>query len=163
MTKEQSYNQLDFKFAKNWKTFNKWFEQQTQTGRNTKGAPWLDQQRMIITLFEATVPNLVDWKTLWADYAQWIVKIKAKKAEVLWSEQQRQIEALLLGQKNELNQKIFVVAWKNKKGEPEIDSTKSTYWEALRIKKSLEGDANGVGGNEDVDNIVIVNLKRVVR
>lgn len=163
MTKQQTHNQLDFKFSANWRKFKKWYDRQTQNGLVPQGAQWLDQKRMIITLFEATVSDLIDWRVLWLDFEKWAAEIRTIKGTVLWSEQQRQIEKLLLAQKNEFNLPIWVVAWKNKDGEPEIDPSKSTYWEALRIKKSLEGDANGVGGNEEVDNIVIINLKRLVR
>lgn len=154
--------QIDFKFAKNWKAFKNWNDKQSRNGVNFKGAPWFEQKVIIQRLFETTVPNMIDWTQLWFDFEKWIVGIRQKKGIVLWTEQQRQIETLLLNQQKDLNQSFFVVAWLDKDGQPEIDPTKSTYWQALKIKKELEGDRNGVGGNEEIDRITIINLKRLI-
>lgn len=153
--------QIDPKFSKNWKTFEQWYAKQSQNGRTFNGAPWMLQKQFITAAFEKTMPGLIEWRSLWLDLERWTAEIRQKKT-VLWSEQKRQIETLILNQIKELDTPIFVVAWITEGGVPEIDSTKSTYWEALRIKKSLEGDSNGVGGNENVDKITIINLKRLL-
>ncbi len=85
-----------------------------------------------------------------------------KNEVILWSEQRRQIETLMLGQLSELNKEQFILVFLHN-GKPEVGLEKITYWDALRIKSNLEGDANGSGGNEDMDKITIVNLNKLIQ
>jgi hypothetical protein len=151
--------QIDFKFSKNWKTFFNWHK----SLKAKKTVPsWEVQQAKIQSLYNATVPNVVDWTKLWFDLTEWYNKILAKKHEVLWSEQQRQIETLLLNQIKDFNKETFILAYLYK-GKAEVDTTKMTYWEALRAKHNLEGDKNGIGGDEHMDKITIVNLNSLIK
>lgn len=148
--------QIDFKFAKNWRAFFNWYD-------NHKAVPLWDVQAIKIqSLFESTVPNVVNWKRLWVDFKNWYKDTYAKKSEVKWSEQQRQIETLMLNQLKELNQEQFILVFLHK-GKPAADAQVMTYWEALRVKEQLTGDKNGVGGDEDLDKVTIVNLKNLIQ
>lgn len=148
--------QIDFKFAKNWRAFFTWYD-------NHKNTPiWDIQALKIQALFDATNPNIVNWKQLWAEFKNWYKDTYEKKGEVKWSEQQRQIETLMLGQLKELNQEQFILVFLHK-GKPTADPQVMTYWEATRVKEQLTGDKNGVGGDEDLDKITIVNLKNLIR
>ena len=153
-------SQIDFKFSKNWKALLKWSE--VATKNITVG--WDIQCSKIQSIFEATVPHIIDWDTLWADFDVWYSDTctKKKTIQLLWSEQQRQIETLLLLQERNTHKEVFVLVYLHK-GKPHIDAQPMTYWEALRVKKTLEGDSNGVGGDEDIDKISIVNLTNLVK
>ena len=151
---------IDFKFAKNWKTFMTWYDAyQLQA----KCAPmFVDQMKKIEICFDSTNPNIVDWKSLWKDFAVWYKEILTEKGMVIWSEQKRQIETLMLNQLNDLNKESFVLAYLYK-GKPKIDSSEMTYWDAVRTKQNLEGDKNGFGGDERMDKITIVNLNKLIQ
>lgn len=150
---------IDFKFAPNWKQFFKWHK--TAKAKNIV-IPWDEQKLKIQALFESTVPNVINWNKLWVDLVDWFNIVQAKKHEVLWSEQQRQIETLLINQASDLNKEYFFLAFLHK-GKPEMDTQRMTYWEALRVKKQLEGDSNGVGGDESMDKITIVNINSLIK
>jgi argininosuccinate synthase len=122
---------------------------------------WSVQQLKIQFLFESDNKGIVNWKKLWSDYMNWYTPVQKQKGIVLWSEQKRQIETLMLEQLKELNQEQFVLVYLYK-GKPEMDTQKMTYWEALHTKKNLMGDKNGVGGDEDVEKVSIVNLKSLI-
>lgn len=155
--------QINFRFAKNWREFNRWYDSTKVKGRpSLSTASWEDQQKMIQNLFETTIPDIVNWKILWKDFFSWYNDVLLKKDIVEWSEQKRQIETLMLNQLKDLNEHNFVLAYLDK-GIPTIDSEKFSYWEALKVKKELEGDANGNGGNENLDRITILNLKQILR
>lgn len=149
--------QTNFKFAKNWSIFLEWYD-------GHKFTPlWDMQEKKIVALFESTAPKIVDWKALWKDFRVWYEKVyKKNNTRVLWSEQQRQIETLMLGQLSELNKEQFILVFLHK-GKPEIDGQKMTYWEAVRTKQNLAGDENGMGGDEDLDKITIVNLNKLIQ
>lgn len=151
---------IDFKFAKNWKTFFNWHK--TMKAKKNIMSFEFQKQKMQL-LFEATEPKLTDWKQLWIDLETWFLEITAKKHEVLWSEQQRQIETLMLNQTKELDKEQFVLVYLDINNKPCMDVTKMNYWEACRVKKQLEGDGNGVGGNQDMDKITVVNLKTLIK
>jgi hypothetical protein len=150
---------INFKFAKNWKSFLDWHDAYTK--KSKLAPPWIAQKDKIQDLFESVVSNVVDWKTLWKDYESWLRKIYAEKTEVQWSEQQRQVETLLLLQAKELNSENFILIFKLD-GKPTVDQQVMTYWEAVRVKQNLEGDSNGVGGNEDIECVTVVNLKKLL-
>jgi len=151
---------IDFKFAKNWKALLKWSEVANQ---NIK-VGWDIQCAKIQSVFEATVPHIVDWNTLWEDFDNWYADTceKKKTLQLLWSEQQRQIETLLLLQERNTHKEMFVLVYLLN-GKPRIDDNVMSYWEALRVKQTLEGDSNGIGGNESMDKITIVNLNNLVK
>ena len=113
------------------------------------------------SLFEDTVPNVVNWKRLWNDFSLWVKEAIERKDTILWSEQQRQIETLMLGQSRELDKSQFILVFSNK-GTPDFSADKMTYWEALHTKQNLEGDSNGKGGDEDLDKITIINLNNLM-
>lgn len=144
---------INFKFAKNWPRFITWHD-------SFKKHPpvWLAQKEFIQYLFEQTAPNIVDWRNLWKDFDKWLVGVYTKKKVVEWSEQRRQIETLLLN--NATGENFIIVFLLN--GKPHVDSQVMTYGEAMRVKKTLEGDDNGVGGNEDIENINVINLKKLL-
>jgi hypothetical protein len=123
---------------------------------------WADQMNKIKSCFEPSNPNIVDWKTLWKDFASWYKEVFDAKGMVIWSEQKRQIETLMLNQLSDLNKQNFVLAYLYQ-GKPRIDSSEMTYWEAVRTKQNLEGDVNGVGGDERMDKITIVNLNKLIQ
>jgi hypothetical protein len=120
------------------------------------------QKEKIEALFETTVPFIVDWKQLWKDFESWLKSVYGKNNLVRWSEQQRQIETLLLNRVKELNKEQWILVYLYK-GKPEVDTQKMTYWDAMRTKSNLEGDKNGRGGNEDMDKITIINLNDLLR
>lgn len=152
-----SKTQIDFKFSRNWKSFLKWYEAFVA---KTGTAPSSDLQKEKIESFFTTANGIVNWKRLWSDWNAWFVDVsKTKKTN--WDEQRRQIETLMLNQAKEMNQEIFVLVFLNL-GKPEMDNQKMTYWDALRVKRELEGDRNGHGGNEDLDKIKIVNLLNLI-
>jgi hypothetical protein len=157
---ETGRKQIDFKFARNWKAFLTWHD---AYHTKAKCSPmWPDQMIKIKACFEPSNPNIVDWKSLWKDFAVWYKEILTEKGMVIWSEQKRQIETLMLGQLNDLNKEHFVLAYLYK-GKPKIDSSEMTYWDAVRTKQNLEGDVNGVGGDERMDKITIVNLNKLIQ
>ncbi len=147
----------NFQFAKNWKAFEAWYKKQGEI-------PWSIQTKMIRGFFEKSVPNLIDWNRLWADYRVWTNSLEAEKGRrrILWQEEKRQVETLLLEQMKDLDKEIHVLAY-NYKGLPEVNSDKMTYWDALDLKKKLEGNGNGEGGNEFIDKINIINLKNLIK
>lgn len=150
---------IDFKFSKNWKTFMTWYEDYVT---RAKWAPSTeDQLQKIQYLFESSNPHIIDWNILWSELAVWLKDTKAKKGIVVWDEQKRQIETLMLNQHSELNKEIFVLAYLFH-GKPQIDSNYMTYWDAIRTKKQLEGDANGFGGDERMDKITVVNVSKLL-
>ena len=152
--------QIDFKFAKNWKSFIAWYE--ASRAKNKCVPEWEYQAKKIKQCFESSNVGIVNWKVLWKDLAIWLKITMDKNEVVLWSEQKRQIETLMLGQLSELNKEQFILVFLHK-GKPELDTEKITYWDALRIKSNLEGDANGSGGDEDMDKITIVNLNKLIQ
>jgi hypothetical protein len=152
--------QIDFKFAKNWKTFLTWHDAYVSKARVSPR--WEDQTVKIQTCFESTNPKIVDWKSLWKSFAVWYEGVLKEKAIVLWAEQKRQIETLMLNQVNDMNKDCFVLAYLYR-GVPRIDSTNMTYWDAVRTKQNLEGDKNGVGGDERMDKITIINLNNLIQ
>lgn len=152
--------QIDFRFSPNWKKFLKWCEQYSLQAKCAP--PWPVQKEKIEFLFETQVPFIIDWKQLWKDFEAWMKKTYNKNSLVRWSEQQRQVETLLLNQVKELHKEQFILVYLHK-GEPEVSSEKMSYWDAMRTKANLEGDKNGRGGNEDLDKISIINLKHLIR
>lgn len=148
----------NFQFAKNWKSFDNWFK------KSGEEYFWEEQMKKIESLFEKSVPNFIDWKRLWKDFNKWILSLEAEKGRItiLWSEQQRELETLLLEQMKDLDKENFVLAYLYK-GLPEISSDKHTYWSALKLKGELDGNANGEGGDELMDKITIVNLKSIIQ
>lgn len=151
--------QINFRFAKNWKIFIDWHNALTRNGMDK--VSWHIQSQKIEDIFEATVPNIVDWKMIWKDLNVWLIQMYKKTDVVKWSEHQRQIETLLLNQLKDLNTEQFILVYRLN-GKPQADPSTMTYWEAVRVKQNLEGDLNGLGGNEDMDNITIVNLKKLL-
>ena len=153
-------SQINFKFAKNWKTFLAWFDGAKKSARDT--IAWHIQKEKIEFLYESTVSNILDWKVLWKDYDAWLLLMYKKQDSVRWSEHQRQIETLMLNQIKDLNSEQFILVFKVN-GKPKADAQTMSYWEAKRVKMNLEGDSNGVGGNEDIENVTIVNLKTLLK
>ena len=150
---------INFKFKKNWDSFLDWHDAQSKNSRVSP--PWIAQKDKIQNLFESTVPKIIAWTTLWKEYDAWLRKTYAERSKILWSEQQRQIETLLLLQSRELNSEIFFLVFKVG-GKPQVDSQLMNYWDAVRTKKNLDGDSNGVGGNEDIEDVTIVNIKNLL-
>lgn len=151
---------IDFKFAKNWKTFLRWHDSYYA---QAKCSPmWDIQERKIEECFEASAQGTVDWKLLWKQFRIWRIDVYKRKEKVLWSEQKRQIETLMLAQHEELNKEQFILAFRHR-GKPAVDTNMMTYWDALRAKENLEGDSNGHDGNEDMDNITIVNVNKLIQ
>jgi len=150
---------VNFKFHPNWKRFQTWFD---GYNKNHGQSPiWISQQDIIQSLFESTVPNIINWTQLWDDYVVWARNVFSEKGHISWGSQQRQIETLLLNQLKDLNQEQFVLVFKVN-GKPQVDPTLMTYWEATRVKENLEGDSNGIGGDESMENITVVNLNKLL-
>ena len=150
---------IDFKFARNWKAFLTWHDEYLA---KAKVSPmWDEQMSKIKSCFEPSNPNVINWKSLWKEFLVWYKEILTTKEIVLWNEQKRQIETLMLKQLEDLNKEHFVLAYLYK-GKPRVDSSEMTYWDALRIKENLEGDSNGLGGDERMDKITIVNLNKLI-
>lgn len=151
--------QINFRFSKNWRSFLKWYEAYE---KKNKHAPiWMIQKLLIESNFEPDNPSIVDWKKLWIDYDLWFNELIKTKRSIIWSEQKRQIETLMLEQLKELNKEQYILVFLNR-GKPEADVQKMTYFDAIRVKQDLIGDKNGRGGNEDLDKITIVNLNRLI-
>ncbi len=152
--------QIDFKFSRNWKKLLVWHDAYQS---KAKCAPmWELQTEKIQDSFEKTVPNIINWKQLWKDFSVWFNQVLKKNEVVLWSEQKRELESIMLRQLSELNKEQFVLAFLHR-GNPEVTMEKTSYWEALRLKEKFDGDSNGQGGNEEMDNITIVNLKNLIK
>lgn len=150
---------IDFKFSRNWKTFMNWYNGYME---KAKCAPrWEDQIKKIESAFEPSNPGIVDWKLLWKNFAIWFSATYEKNSIILWDEQKRQIETLMLGQLSELNKEQFILAYLYR-GKPAVDSSAMTYWDALRTKQNLSGDSNGFGGDERMDKITIVNINTLI-
>lgn len=152
---------IDFRFAKNWKAFLSWHEYHASKHIG-KSLPWEFQEKKIQDLFESCNPHVVNWTALWTDFATWAKQIMQEKGGILWSEQQRQIETLMLNQAKELNQENFILVFLHK-GTPNMSSEKMTYWDAQRSKENLQGDNNGRGGDENLDKITIINLNALMK
>lgn len=151
---------IDFRFFKNWKRFMSWYDAYYA---KAKCAPlWEYQSKKIEEFFEESNPQIVNWKVLWKDFYVWYKEIMKKNEVILFSEQKRQVETLMLIQLKELNNENFILVFLHN-GKPEIDTQKMSYWEALRVKGKLEGDENGFGGNEDMECITIVNLNKLIQ
>jgi hypothetical protein len=123
---------------------------------------WTEQVDKIKSCFEPSNPNIVDWAMLWKNFAVWYQEILDAKGIVIWSEQKRQIETLMLNQLGDLNKENFVLVYLYR-GKPQVDSSQMTYWDAVRTKQNLEGDENGVGGDERMDKITIINLNKLIQ
>lgn len=147
----------NFQFARNWKSFDNWF-------KKTGNIPWEIQAMKIQALFEKSVSGFIDWNLLWQDFEKWILSLESEEGRrtILWSEETRQIETLLLEQMKDLDKEIYVLAY-NYKGLPEINSDKMSYWDAAELKAKWEGNGNGEGGDEFIDNITIVNIKSLIK
>ncbi len=149
-------NQVDFKFSKNWRAFNDWYK---KTGIDD----WDVQATLIKTLFTSTVPDIpINWDKLWIDLESWYVKIMKKKKEVLWSEQRRQIETLLLTQLDSLNEEKYTIGYINKEGARSkyyVDDANYTYWEALQMKKNLEKTS----GFESLQKITVIDYSQLIK
>lgn len=151
---------IDFKFARNWKSFLTWYDAYYD---KAKCAPqWEYQASKIKECFEPSNVGIVNWKLLWKDFAVWYKELYDRKEIITWSAQRRQIETLMLGQLSELNKEQFILVFLHK-GKPEMDTQKMSYWEALRVKGNLEGDSNGFGGDEDMERITIINLNKLIQ
>lgn len=151
--------QINFRFSKNWKIFVDWHNALSKSGMDT--VSWNKQVEKIEDIFEATVPNIVDWKSLWKELNSWLTQMYRKTDVIKWSEHQRQIETLLLNQMKDLNIEQFILVYKLN-GKPQADPQVMTYWEAVRVKGNLDGDLNGLGGNEEMESITVVNLKKLL-
>lgn len=155
----ESKNQIDLKFFKNWKTFLAWYN--TLISKTGIAPEWDVQTKQIEACFSNTTQGIVNWERVWADFKVWFSDVSQIK-QTNWDEQRRQIETLMLNQVHkELNQEVFILVFLHL-GKPEMDNQKMTYHEALRVKRELEGDRNGRGGNEDMDKIKIVNLLNLI-
>lgn len=157
---------IDFKFHKNWKTFMAWHDAYyDKAGCSPK---WESQTEKIEEAFSKTASEIVDWKKLWKEFNSWYSDLFAKRKSessmpvIKWSENKRQIETLMLHCIDELNNEQFTIVFLHK-GQPAIDHTLMSYWDAVRVKEKLEGDSNGVGGDEDVDRITIINIKNLIK
>lgn len=117
-----------------------------------------DQREKIEALFNKQAPNIIHWPTLWEAFNKWVITGKVPS----WEMQQEKIQDLIREQVAELEEPTFVLVY-NHKGKPAVNPDTMSYWEAERTKKNLEGDINGTGGNEDLENITIVNLKRIFK
>lgn len=151
---------VNFKFHQNWKRFREWFD--VYSNKNKQSPIWVSQQDLIQKLFEASVPNIINWNQLWDDYVAWARGVFSEKGHISWGSQQRQIETLLLNQLKDLNKEQFILVFMNR-GVPDIDNNKMSYFDALRVKEDLEGGANGENGNTDLEYISIVNINSLIR
>lgn len=153
-------NKVHFHFTKNWKIFTNWHDKRKLAGVVTT---WAEQKQMIETLYNAEAPAVVNWNKVWIEVESWFQRIRDKKSQVLWNEQRRQIETVMLTQVDDLNSEDFVIAYLDKNNKPKVNPETMTYWDALRVQKQLQGDGNGRGGNEDMDRITIVNLNNLIQ
>jgi hypothetical protein len=152
-------NSINFKFKKNWEQFLAWHDAKVKKAKVSP--PLFAQKDVIQSLFESTVPNIINWDSLWKNFDKWFKTTYIANGKALWSEQQRQIETYLLTQTKELNSENFILIFKLN-GKLTVDSQVMTYWDALRTKQNLEGDSNGVGGNEDIECVSVVNLNNLI-
>lgn len=148
--------QINFRFHKSWVHFMKWYES------HPNPPIWDIQEQKISFIFEHSTPNIINWKRLWKEFRTWYKEIYVKNKTVLWSEQQRAIETLMLGQLKELNTEQFIIVFLHK-GKPEVNFEKMDYWTAVKLKDKLSGDGNGIGGDVDLEKITIVNLSHLIQ
>jgi hypothetical protein len=105
------------------------------------------------------MPFEVNWPRLWKEHNDWFIVVSMKKGKVLWSEQKRQIETLIIGQSHELNENVWAVVYKDNKGAIKVYKDELTHEKAERTLEKIAGDKNGEGGYDHVADAVIVNLK----
>lgn len=152
--------QINPHFSRNWKQFDEWFGKMAK--KLGKAIPWETQEHTIQAIYSTTMPTLINWDTLWSDYRNWLSSKYKENKDLRWSEQRRQIETLILLQLRDLDSPQFILIFKLN-GKPSADAQVMTYWEALNAKENLEGDSNGIGGDESLDNITIINLKTLLK
>jgi len=146
---------INFKFKSTWIAFQKWFDKRTLGGIVIS---WNDQRQVIQNLFESSTTIHIDWNRLWKEHSNWFIAVKAKKGQVLWSEQKRQIETLLINYAAETNKQVWTVVYKNNKGTICTMQETMTYVAAEKLKRKMAGDGNGEGGYDNVSEAVVVNL-----
>jgi hypothetical protein len=117
-----------------------------------------EQRSKIEDLFNKQAPGIIDWKSIWSSFDTWVVAERKTSLE----EQKEKIQSLIHEQVLELDEPVFVLVY-NHMGKPAVNPDTMSYWEAAHTKENLEGDSNGIGGNEDLDKITIVNLKRILK
>lgn len=140
------------KFTPRWKKFQEAFD-------NKPSMIWDDQKRFIEMLFSHDVPFLINWSRLWKEHSDWFIAVSMKKGKVLWSEQKRQIETLIINQSHELNEKVWAVVYKHTSGSIHVAEHGLTFEKASKRLKDIAGDKNGVGGYDYVYDAVVTNLK----
>lgn len=149
-------NQVDFQFSKNWRAFDNWC-------KSAKIADWDIQAKKIEILFRSTCPDIpINWLQLWVDLETWYDSVFKKKREVLWREQKRQIETLLLKQLDSFNEEKYSVGYLNTEGSRPryyIDDANYTYWEAMQMKKNLEQTS----GFEKLKNITVIDYSQIIK
>jgi hypothetical protein len=142
---------FEIKYKSTWEQFMKWLEKAMPTA--------VTQREKLQSLFDKQAPGIIDWTIVWKGFDSWT---KAEKAAPTWDEQREKIQELIHEQVLELEEPVFVLVYRHK-GSPAVNPDTMNYWEAQRTKENLEGDINGVGGNEDLEKITIVNLKRILK
>ena len=146
----------NFQFTKNWKTFQKWFDKKLIESNGS--VSWVEQTKMIETLFDKHAAGLINWNRLWNDHMDWFNTILVKKGKLLFREHTRQIETLLLTQVGETSLDIWSVFCKDQSGRPYLHSSNISFENANKLKRKLEGDGNGIGGRKDVAEVAVVNM-----
>lgn len=147
--------QINFNFTKNWNTFQKWFDKQHLEHGVVS---WATQTNMIETLFNKHAKGMINWKRLWSDHNEWHHTLLTYKGKVLWTEDKRQIETYLLTQVAETSINIWSVFCRDNSGRPYLHTEGISFENANKLKRQLEGDKNGIGGNENVSEAAVVNM-----
>lgn len=143
---------LTIKFTPRWKKFQEAFDRKPSM-------TWADQKQLIETIFNHECPFQINWPRLWREHNDWFITVSMKKGTVLWSEQKRQIETLIINQSHEFNEKVWAVVYKHTNGNIHVLEDGLTHEKASKRLKTIAGDNNGVGGYDYVNDAVIVNLK----
>jgi hypothetical protein len=147
-------SKVNFKFSYNWIHFEKWYNSSVSI------PTWDAQKKAIEFLFNKSAPNIINWDRLWRNHADWVVNttISKNNTTILWNEQKRQIETLLLNQLSELNQNVWSVFYKDDIGNIFTYADGLSYESAKKAQRKLLGDGNGEGGKDNVSDAVVVNL-----
>ena len=142
---------LTIKFTPRWKKFQEAFDRKPSMS-------WADQKQLIEIIFNHECPFAINWPRLWKEHNDWFIVVSMKKGSVLWSEQKRQIETLIIHQSHEFNKNVWAVVYKDNKGDVKVFKDELTYEKAEKTLEKIAGDKNGVGGYDNVYDAVIVNL-----
>lgn len=129
----QSTKNIRFQFTANWRKFKQWLDIQESKNINPT---WEKKTVIIEKLFNQEAPGIINWDKLWADFNKWYNKPANKKSWSHWPAQHREIEKLMLKQKDGLNDKKFILFYGSGKNVKSFNP--SSYFEVIEKERELK-------------------------